>query len=174
MSNLPEILTSRLRLRGWLDSDVHGLAEIYADEESARYIRPYDLEGTDLQVERFKAHWARHGFGLWAVEHRESGRFIGRAGLMHHDDWTASPHDAEVGWVIARDLWGQGLASEAGAAALDFGFVTKELSRIISIAHMDNAASQRVMSKLGLQREGETVWHDSPVVWFGIEQKSTA
>jgi RimJ/RimL family protein N-acetyltransferase len=135
-----------------------------------RYLRKLDLEGTRQQIERFKANWERHGFGLWAVEHLETGRFIGRAGLMHHDDWTACPHDAEVGWVISRDLWGKGLATEAGTAALEFGFATKGLGRIISIAHRENAASQRVMEKLGLVREGETEWRDSPVVWFATER----
>jgi ribosomal-protein-alanine N-acetyltransferase len=165
----PEIVTPRLLLRGWVDSDVDQLADIYADEESARYIRPFDLEGTRQQVERFKAHWEQNGFGLWAVEHRESGRFIGRIGLMHHDDWVASPHDAEVGWVIARDLWGKGLASEGGAAALEFG-AHKGLKQFISIANVDNAASQRVMEKLGLVRVGETVWRESPVVWFSLDR----
>jgi RimJ/RimL family protein N-acetyltransferase len=144
------------------------LANIYADEESARYIRPFDVEGTRAQVAGFKSHWERHGFGLWAVEELASGRFIGRIGLMHHDDWIASPHDAEVGWVLARDMWGQGMATEGGAAALEFGR-QRGLKKFISIAHVDNAASQRVMEKLGLARAGETVWRDSPVVWFATE-----
>jgi RimJ/RimL family protein N-acetyltransferase len=162
---VPEVLTPRLRLRAWRESDVAGLADIYADPESVRYLRYYDLAGTRAQVERFKAHWEQHGFGLWAVEERATGRFIGRIGLMHHDDWVASPHDAEVGWVIARDLWGQGLASEGGAAALEFG-KQLGLNDFISIANVDNTASQRVMAKLGLVRVGETVWRESPVVWF--------
>lgn len=99
------------------------------------------------------------------MEERASGRFIGRIGLLHHDDWVASPHDAEVGWVLARDRWGIGLASEGGGAALEFG-TQLGLRKFISIAHVGNAASQRVMEKLGLVRVGETVWRDSPVVWF--------
>jgi RimJ/RimL family protein N-acetyltransferase len=166
---IPEILTPRLLLRGWTNSDVQHLADIYADEESVRYIRPFDLEGTRQQVERFKAHWDRHGFGLWAVEELASERFIGRIGLMHHDDWTASPHDAEVGWVLSRDMWGHGLASEGGAAALDFG-IRRGLKKFISIAHINNAASQRVMEKLGLVRAGETVWRESSVVWFAVDK----
>ncbi|HUP83711.1 MAG TPA: GNAT family N-acetyltransferase [Candidatus Limnocylindria bacterium] len=167
--DVPEMVTPRLCMRGWTEADVEQLANIYADEESARYIRPYDFAGTRQQIERFKTHWDRHGFGLWAVQHRETGRFIGRIGLMHHDDWTASSHDAEVGWVIARDLWGQGLASEGGAAALEFGKACG-LKNFISIAHVGNAASQRVMEKLGFVREGETQWRDSNVVWFSLDR----
>jgi RimJ/RimL family protein N-acetyltransferase len=165
---VPEVITPRLRLRGWTDADVQPLADIYADEESVRYIRQFDLEGTRAQIQRFVAHWEQHAFGLWAVEERATGRFIGRIGLMHHDDWSASPHDAEVGWVLARETWGKGLASEGGAAALQFG-AQLGLKRFISIAHVNNAASQRVMEKLGLVRAGETVWRDSPVVWFSLD-----
>jgi RimJ/RimL family protein N-acetyltransferase len=168
--DVPEILTPRLRLRAWSDDDVAALAHIYADPEMVRYLRPHDLEGTREQIGSFERHWESRGFGVWAVELRESGRFIGRAGLMHHDDWTACPHDAEVGWVIDRDLWGQGLATEAGSAAVELGFATKGLGRIISIAHRENAASQKVMEKLGLVREGETVWKGNPVVWYAIER----
>jgi RimJ/RimL family protein N-acetyltransferase len=165
---VPEVLTPRLRLRAWTDADVQGLADIYADPESVRYLRFYDLEGTRQQIERFKTHWALRGFGLWAVEERASGRFIGRIGLMRHDDWIASPHDAEVGWVVARDLWGQGLATEGGRAALDFG-MAMGLTDFISVAAVDNVASQRVMQKLGLVRRGETDWRESRVVWFGVD-----
>ena len=169
--DVPEILTPRLRLRAWTDADVGQLAALYADSEMVRYLRKLDLEGTRQQVVRFKDHWERRNFGPWAVEHRETGRFIGRLGLMHHDDWTACAHDAEVGWVIARDLWGEGLASEGGAAALRFGFETMAMKRIISIAHRDNAASLRVMHKLGMAREGEAVWMDAPVNWYVIERQ---
>src|SRR5687767_9456915 len=107
--DVPELLTPRLRLRGWTDADVEPMAAIYADPEIVRYLLPRDLEATRQQIGAFRKHWAERGFGIWAVELLESGRLIGRAGLMHHDDWTVAPHDAEVGWVVVRDLWGNGL-----------------------------------------------------------------
>ena len=146
------------------------MAEIYSDPEVVRYLRPLDLEGTRQQLSSFVFHWEEHGFGLWAVEERSSGRLIGRIGLVNHDDWNASPHDAEVGWALERATWGRGLATEGGAAALRFGFKTKRMERIVSIAHRDNAASQRVMEKLGLQREGATTWRDQPVVSYAISR----
>jgi RimJ/RimL family protein N-acetyltransferase len=169
--DVPEILTPRLRLRGWTDNDVAPMAAIYADPEIVRFLLPRDEEATRQQLGAFTRHWAERGFGIWAVELQESGRLIGRAGLVHHDDWTASPHDAEVGWVVVRDLWGQGLASEAGAAALAFGFETMAMKRIISIAHRDNIASHRVMEKLGLVRDGATAWKGAPVVWYATERQ---
>ena len=167
---VPGILTRRLRLRGWREGDVELMAAIYAESEVVRYLRPLDLEGTRQQLSRFVDHWEDHGFGLWAVEERTSGRLIGRIGLVHHDDWTESPYDAEVGWTLERVTWGRGLATEGGAAALRFGFNTKGMERIISIAHSENVVSQRVMEKLGLKREGATDWRDQPVVWFAISR----
>jgi len=76
-----------------------------------------------------------------------------------------------VGWTLERSTWGRGLATEGGAAALRFGFKTKGMQRIISIAHRENVASQRVMEKLGLKREGATDWRDQPVVWFTISRE---
>ena len=167
---VPEIVTARLRLRGWRERDVERMAAIYADPEVVRFLRPMGPEETRQQLRRFVDHWDLRGFGLWAVEERESGRLIGRIGLMYHDDWTASPHDSEVGWTLDRSTWGQGLATEGGAAVLQFGFETRGMERIISIAHRENVASQRVMEKLGLKREGETDWRENPVVWYVISR----
>ena len=167
---VPEIVTPRLRLRAWREGDVEGMAVIYSNPEVVRYLRPLDLEGTRQQLLRFVDHWQEHGFGLWAVEERGSGRLIGRIGLAHHDDWTASAHDSEVGWTLDRSTWGQGLATEGGSAALRFGFETQRMERIISIAHNENVASQRVMEKLGLRREGETDWRENPVAWYAISR----
>ncbi|TME34463.1 MAG: GNAT family N-acetyltransferase [Chloroflexi bacterium] len=165
---VPELLTPRLRLRGWREGDVERMAEIYTDPEVMRYLRPLDLEGTRQQLLRFERQWEELGFGIWAVEERASDRLIGRIGLMWHDDWTATPHDAEVGWTLERSSWGQGVATEGGAASLGFGFEQRGLERIISIAHRENRASQRVMEKLGLRPEGETAWRGQPVTWYAI------
>ena len=167
---VPEIVTPRLLLRGWREGDVERMAVIYSDPEVVRFLRPLDLEGTRQQLRRFVDHWQEHGFGLWAVQERETGRLIGRVGLLYHDDWTATPHDAEVGWTLDRSTWGRGFATEGGAAALRYGFETMPMGRIISIAHRENVASWRVMEKLGLQREGETDWRDNPVVWYAISR----
>jgi RimJ/RimL family protein N-acetyltransferase len=167
---VPEIVTPRLLLRGWRESDVEGMAAIYSDPEVVRFLRPLDVEGTRQQLRRFVDHWQEHGFGLWAVEERESRRLIGRIGLMWHDDWTETPHDAEVGWTLDRFSWGRGLATEGGAASLGFGFEQRGMERIISIAHRENVASQRVMQKLGLKRAGDTDWRENPVVWYAISR----
>jgi RimJ/RimL family protein N-acetyltransferase len=124
------------------------------------------LEETEEQIAYYGAHWEYEGFGLWAVEEREEGRFIGRVGLLRHVDFPDEPEPVEVGWAIAPEVWGRGLATEGGAASLLFGFDTVGVERIVSITRPTNAASRRVMEKLGLTVQGETTWRGIHQVWY--------
>jgi RimJ/RimL family protein N-acetyltransferase len=76
---------------------------------------------------------------VWAVEEKQRGAFIGRIGILAHDDWTATEHNIEVGWLIGREWWG------GGRASLEYGFTTLQLPHIISITVPENTASRLVM-----------------------------
>ncbi|HBC24734.1 MAG TPA: GNAT family N-acetyltransferase, partial [Pseudomonas sp.] len=116
--------TSRLRLRSWHDDDLEPLAQLCADPEVMRY-DPALLsrdECAALMV-RSRLHLLRHGFGLWALERKDSGAFIGYCGLV----WAPSsvPGSAvELRWGVACEQWGQGLVLEAARAVLQHAFVT--------------------------------------------------
>jgi RimJ/RimL family protein N-acetyltransferase len=145
----PELETARLRLRGWHDDDVEPLARLNADPIVMRHMGrgdPMSLDETQAQLERFRAHWDEHGLGLWAVEDKGTGAFLGRIGLSYHGVWPADP---EVGWFLDPAVWGQGLATEGGAAAVRYGFETLAAERLVSICTPENEASRRVMEKLG-------------------------
>ncbi len=108
------------------------------------------------RVERLIAgqlqHWAEHGLGWWAVELRcATGELLGWNGLQY----LPETDEVEVGFLLSRPHWGQGLATEGALAALRFGFETLGLSRIVGIVHPENAASQRVLEKAGLARVNE-------------------
>lgn len=105
-------------------------------------------------LDRYRRHWAEHGFGLFAVEHRATGALIGRAGPQFHRLWPADP---EVGWGFDPDWWGQGLATEAGGASVSWAFEHLDVPRLVSIATPENAASRRVMQKLGFSMVQEIV-----------------
>jgi RimJ/RimL family protein N-acetyltransferase len=154
----------------WRDADVAELTRIYSDPRVMRYLSPAPREVAERQVAEFRRGWEEDGFSLWAVEDRATGNFIGRLGLLRRPDWPLEPGVVEVGWVLDVPTWGLGLATEGGRAGLEFGFERLGLDRIISIARMGNAASRRVMEKLGLTHGGEAGWRGQQVVWYEIDR----
>lgn len=169
---IPELLTPRLRLRGWRPDDLEPMAAINADPRVAEWLGGViGLEETRLRLQAYADHWEEHDFGLWAVGERHGGRMVGRTGLMHWHDWTASPHDAEIGWTFAPDVWGRGYATEAARAALDWARAQPGLRGIISITRPDNLRSRRVMEKLGLAYRAEAFWRGFGQVWYEIADR---
>jgi len=148
--------TERLRLRTFRPDDIDALARWNADPRVMRYLAgaPMSRAQSQAALERYLAHWNRHGFGLWIAEDRATGEPVGRVGLSYHRTW---PDDPEVGWALDPRRWGHGLATEAGAAAIRYGFEVLHLPRIVSITTEENLASRRVMEKLGLRFLTEVV-----------------
>lgn len=167
-----EIETARLLLRQWKDEDLDAYAQICADPEVMRYMGtggPLTREQTEERVAKIRYHWEGRSFGMWAVEEKASGAFVGRIGLLYHDDWLEDDK-IEVAWLLDRSRWGRGLATEGALASLRYGFEGLGLERIISIALPKNAASRRVMEKAGLSLRGETRWKNFDVVWYAIDR----
>ena len=145
--------TERLRLRPWAADDLDALSAVFA--EPAVWHHPFGRGLTREETERFLdrqlRHWETHGFGVWAAEPRTERRLIGYIGLAI-PFWLPEVLPAvEVGWRLHPDHWRRGLATEGGEASLRYGFEHLALDRIISIFTPDNAASGRVMAKLGMQ-----------------------
>jgi len=170
---VPTLATDRLRLRAWSDMDVGPLTEINRDPEVAQWLGEPDPSLTGQRIAGYVEHWRTRGFGQWAVEEAASGVFIGRVGLIHHDDWTASAHDAEIGWTLSRTVWGRGYATEAARAALEWAAGRSGLETIISITLPGNLRSRRVMEKLGLTYQGSAVWHGFEQVWYATRVSRT-
>jgi RimJ/RimL family protein N-acetyltransferase len=161
--------TGRLTLRGWRDDDLDALAAINADPEVMRYIMDgsvRDRRQSADGLQKMIATWQERGYGLFAVEVRATGELIGWAGLAVPDFLPEVLPAVEIGWRLDRGSWGHGYATEAAAAAMRFGFVDRGLDRIISIRHVENIRSARVMEKLGLSPRFDTVvpGNDQPVV----------
>jgi RimJ/RimL family protein N-acetyltransferase len=149
-----ELITRRLRLRQWRPADELALAAINADPEVTRYLgRTSGAGATRAFYETVVAHWATHGFGLWAAESLEPehlGAFLGFIGLAYPRFVPALAERVEIGWRLARGAWGRGLASEGAAAVRDEAFAVLKLPEVISIIHPDNGRSRRVAEKLGM------------------------
>ena len=117
-------------------------------------------EQSAAQLDRTMRHWEEHGFGVWAVEERMTGRLVGRVGLARHQLW---PQDVEVGWALAPEVWGRGYATEAGRASLDHAFTELGCAMVVSIVHPENAASIRVMDRLGIRPWRKIWWPDGKI-----------
>ncbi|MFF7197259.1 GNAT family N-acetyltransferase [Streptomyces sp. NPDC008079] len=150
---MTEIRTPRLVLRRWREDDIAPMAEINADPEVMRYIgdgQPRDLEQTAESIERWEEEWDDEGFGLFAVELLASGELAGFTGLSVPTFLPEVLPAVEIGWRLGRQFWGQGYASEAAHATLEFALQDRGLDRVISIAQLGNDASENVMRKLGM------------------------
>ncbi len=108
---------------------------------------------SDELVGRIEAGLEANGFGIWALELRDGGEFIGFAGLNVPNFEAPFMPAVEVGWRLARRAWGQGYATEAGRAALDFGFGQVGLTEIVSLTSVGNERSRAVMERLGMTRD---------------------
>ena len=145
--SLDSLATPRLRLRRFTAADRPPFAAINADPVVMRHLGGVlSRAGSDALLDRVDEHWAQWGYGLQAVELRGDGRLVGFIGLSHH---RALPDDVELGWRLAADCWGRGLATEGAAAVRDAAFAHLGLTRLVSITTDDNVASRRVMDKLG-------------------------
>jgi RimJ/RimL family protein N-acetyltransferase len=148
------LTTSRLLLRRWREDDLPAMAAVNADPEVMRWIgdgTPVDDDATAAGTARAEQHWQTHGFGLFAVEIRATGELAGFTGLNTPYSLPEVMPSVEIGWRLGRRFWGQGIATEAARAALDFGFTDRALDRIVSIHQHGNDASGRIMRKLGMQ-----------------------
>jgi RimJ/RimL family protein N-acetyltransferase len=167
-----EIETSRLLLRQWKNEDLAPYTRICADPEVMRYLSgPMTPKQSEEQLSQFVGHWEERGFGLWAVEEKSSGAFLGFVGLLYQEQWPEGRHKTEVGWRLDRSFWGRGLATEGARASLRYGFEELTLARIISIIHPKNIASRRVAQKLGMTSRGETNFKGNDVIWYAIERR---
>jgi RimJ/RimL family protein N-acetyltransferase len=170
-----EIETERLLLRGWREEDLEPYARVCVDPEVMRYIGSGAVltrEQSEGQIGQFVRHWERSGFGLWAMEERATGDFVGFVGLAHQGDWAEGEHKTEVGWRLGRGFWGRGFATEGARASVAYGLEKLDLERIISIIRPENAASRRVAEKAGLTLRGETLWRENSVVWYAVERSA--
>jgi RimJ/RimL family protein N-acetyltransferase len=147
------IETSRLCLRPWEAEDLPAFAALNADSRVAEFL-PHVLSRVEsgALAARIRAHFDRHGFGLWAVEVRGGACFAGFVGLSVPSFTAHFTPCVEIGWRLAFEHWGRGYATEAAAAAVQYGFTELHLREIVSFTVPANERSRRVMNRLGMTR----------------------
>ena len=145
--------TERLTLRMVRESDLDSYAEMCADEMVMRYIhtgKTLSRAEAWRDMARVLGHWQLRGYGLWAVEERQSHTLVGRIGCWNPEGWPGF----EVGWMLRRQYWGHGYATEGATAALNYSFTVLKVPHVISLIYPDNKPSIRVAHRLGEQLEG--------------------
>ncbi len=157
----PTLHTERLKLRPFNAMDLEALHSLLTPPEVLRYF-PNTAVPSLADVTRWLAyydvHWREHAFGVWALEEAHDGRLMGRCGLQY----LPSSGETEVDYLLGQPFWGSGYATEAGHAALAYGFDHLPVTEYIGIVHPKNRGSQRVLQKLGFI-------DPRPAQYFGIQ-----
>jgi RimJ/RimL family protein N-acetyltransferase len=148
-----EIETERLRLRRWRDEDAGPWAALNADPEvMAHFPAPLSRLESDQAMAQMRRDIDERGFGAWVLEVPGVAPFAGMVGLNAPTFEAAFTPCVEVAYRLAREHWGQGYATEAARAALDFGFDDLELTEIVAFTVAANRRSRAVMERLGMRR----------------------
>lgn len=163
--------TNRLILRRLIMDDLDALYALYSDPD----VRRYFPEGTLTYAEtREELEWFLNGhprfpqLGLWATILKETGQFIGRCGLL---PWTIDgQQEVEVAYLLDKKVWGQGLATEAAQAIAHYAFEQLGYTRLICLIDQDNAASQRVATKIGMTFEKEGHDDKGPFLLYSMSR----
>lgn len=171
--------TDRLVLRTFRLDDLLHYAALNAHPEVVRYLggEPISREDSDEIAAWANDVYERERIGLLAVERRSDGRFLGMCGLHHQ---SSMPDDVEVAWRLAPEHWGNGYATEAAKAWLDYGFDTLGLPEIISMTDAHNDRSLAVMRRLGMrvdrmeQIEDEGISFDALIHVITVDEWRTA
>lgn len=160
----PDFLeTERLLLREWRETDLPRFAELNAHPEVNRYlVGPLSTEESNRLADRFAREISHRGFGCWAVEKKAEGAgpgtFLGMVGLAPAGDLAPirrhlGAPTLEVAWRLHPDSWGRGFATEAAASCVAYAFNQLGVQELVSFTVPENIASQRVMEKLGFERD---------------------
>lgn len=147
--------TRRLILRSWEERDRETFRRLNSDEQVMEFF-PFrrNQAESDALMDWLQAEIDEHGFGFAAAEEERSGRCIGFVGIRRETGIPAfTPAAVEIGWRLAPEFWGQGYASEAATAWLEFGFARLGLVEIVSFAVWNNRRSIAVMERIGMLRD---------------------
>jgi RimJ/RimL family protein N-acetyltransferase len=171
MIDIPIVSTERLVLRAFDASDLDPFAKMNADPQVVAFLgngQPVDRQESWKIMAWLLGHWQLRGFGPWAVEEKETRRFVGRVGLFYPEGWPG----IEISYVLARSAWGKGYATEGARAAMSFAFEKIKIPRVISSIHPANRSSVKVAEKLGETFERQIELNGRSVLIYGRDNPS--
>lgn len=171
MPAAPRLLTPRLELRPLRHDDLPALTAMLGDPVGmASWPAPLTPRECVEWIERNITRYRVDGFGRCAIVSRDTGEFLGDAGLARTE--VEGAPEVELGWVVRHDLWGRGIATEAAMAWRDHAFTDAGLDRIVSMIDAANIASIRVAQKVGMTVERSAVWGGEPMLMYSLTRKA--
>lgn len=169
MNRVVQIETERLTLRQWRASDFATFAQINSDREVMKYFpKLMTTAESNALARKLQSLISDRGWGLWAVEERQRGAFIGFVGLHEAPVELAFSPCVEIGWRLGAEHWGRGYATEAARAALKHAFVELDVAEVCSFTSATNYRSRAVMERLNMVNTNQNFFHpgialDSPL-----------
>jgi ribosomal-protein-alanine N-acetyltransferase len=164
-----EVETARLRLRMFTPDDLKAFSVILADPQVMEFLGkdglPLPGDEAAAALTSIIQHWRKHGFGRWAVEDKVEGKLLGYAGIRSLEG------QAELVYLLAKEYWGMGLATEVARACLWYGFTQKRFPYILALTRPLNVRSRRVMEKIGMRFEKDANYFDIDVVQYVIQRR---
>jgi ribosomal-protein-alanine N-acetyltransferase len=165
---IPTLTTPRLTLRPFAPTDDIRLHQIMNEPGIMRYFPrtdPPDIERVRALIERQFIQWKEYNLGWWAVLLHGGTELIGWNGLQY----LTETGEVEVGYLLSRQFWCQGYATEGARAALDFGFNVLSLQQIIGLTHPENIASQNVLKKCGMKYTEQKEYFGMQLFRFSLQ-----
>ncbi len=160
--------TERLNLRPLNEDDIDAIYAMRSDADVMRFIRePQNRQESANWVELVSSRWATEQIGFCAMLEKSSNEFVGWCGLWQ----LKETGEIEVGYAVAKEFWGKGYATEAAIAFLNYAFERLQLERIAAVAQPGNAASRRVMEKLGMRYDYTGEFYGSNLVHYSITRE---
>ncbi|HEV1997871.1 MAG TPA: GNAT family N-acetyltransferase, partial [Candidatus Dormibacteraeota bacterium] len=149
--------TARLLLQPTSPADRQTAGRLYLDAEVMLHIAPggaINEEEVGRRVVAAETRWRQVGFDMWTLLERDSGDYVGRGGLIFSEELD----EVEVGYMLVREKWGHGFATELTIFALSFGFATLGLDRVVAVVDVPHTRSQHVLEKAGMRYEKDTTY----------------
>lgn len=165
--SLTNLETPRLLLQRPALSDLDELAPIYADPDVMLYIgtgTPRTRQQVEESLRWMIQQWDEHGYGLYIIRQKSDNRIIGRGGLIRQT--VDGQPEVELAYLLAKQSWGHGFATEAILAIRDHAVQAGGMQRFIALIHPDNTPSKRVAQKAGLSFEKQVILGDLPAEVF--------
>ena len=172
-NQIPTITTPRLTLRPFAPTDIASLHRILNQPSILQYFPNPEapvIERVQRIIENQLAHWEEHRLGWWAVIPQGQPELIGWNGLQY----LPETDEVEVGYLLSRQFWGQGLATEGAKASLEFGFKNLSLPQIIGLTHPENTASQNVLKKCGMQFTNQAEYFGMQIYRYTLSNPENA